>query len=122
MVIDNINSSDLCVEYDLEVELHQLIDHNIMIHIDVREDGECWYDETGPGHMEYTHNITGFSIEYKDLDQQWWYFKWDSVPTKTTIGSIIPLAIAAGVVIEVAKHFQDKTQEEMELIMHGNEG
>ena len=125
MVIDNINSSDLSVEYDFEVELRTLIDHNVMIHVTVTEDGECWYDDTGPGHMEYTREITGFSIEYyvwKDLAQQWWYFAWNSNPTRTTIGSKIPLAIAAEVAIEVTRHFLDKTQEDMALIMHGNEG
>lgn len=114
-----INSSDQCVEYDFEVELHSLIDHNVMIHVKVREDGECWYDDTGPGHMEYTQEITGFSIEYIDPGEEkqvpkWWYFEWVECID-------IPLAIAAGVAIAVGKHFQDKTLEDMELIMHGND-
>lgn len=120
------NDRDPCVvEYDFEVELHPLIDHNIMIHVDIKEDGPCWYDETGPGHMDYTYELKGFSIEFineKDGMEftDWWYHKYNPMSIQGCRPDI-PAIIKARIEDEVAKNFEDKTQEDLELLVHGNE-
>ena len=120
------NDQDLyVVEYDFEVELHPLIDHTVMIHVDIKEDGESWYDETGPGHMDYSYELKGFSIQFINEKNgiefvDWWYHKYNPTSVKDYRPDI-PAVLKARIQDEVVNHFEEKTTEEIELIIHGND-
>lgn len=120
------------VPHDIELQLDALIDHEVIVHVEIEEEGPVYWDSEGPGHIEYNHEIKGFSLVYLDdcyrpkskrvgeRPEALWYFEWPLERMNTPL--TIPLSIVTNIRDEVDKHFQENlTSEDMELIMHGND-
>ncbi len=104
------------VEHSIGLELGVLFDAAARVQLYIEETGEVYWDSSGPGHTEYSYEITLFSLVYLEdpeiqASRKEWHFDMDKE------SCIIPEPIVKAIFLEVEKWFNDLTQEEIESIV-----